>query len=269
MSTTEKAMQAFVFQGEAVRFVGTADAPEWVAADVCAVLGIEKVSNALADFEADEKGARTVGTLGGAQELLTVTEPGLYRLVFRSRKPDAVRFRRWVTHEVLPAIRRTGSYGSPSALAAVEARVAALEAKAAPKPKAKALPSPKPRPARPRPGPEALAELLTAWAAHYGDRPVYARELAGLAQQREHAEAKAARLAKALGAFGESAREVGIALRGVVGARAGGVALERLGPDRNGIALWRAIFGAAAEVAVEAFQATPAGPLFVDRASRN
>lgn len=127
-------MQAFVFDGEAIRFVGTAEAPEWVAADVCAVLGIEKVSNALADFEADEKGARTVGTLGGAQELLTVTEPGLYRLVFRSRKPDAIRFRRWVTHEVLPAIRRTGSYGASPEL---EARVAALEERL-------------PRPPRPR-----------------------------------------------------------------------------------------------------------------------
>ncbi len=54
-------------------------------------------------------------TLGGSQKMLTVTEPGLYRLIFKSRKPVAKHFQRWVFHEVLPAIRKIGSYTLPSA----------------------------------------------------------------------------------------------------------------------------------------------------------
>ena len=58
----------------------------------------------------DEKGVHTVRTLGGNQELMVVNEPGLYHLTFKSRKPEANAFRRWVFHEVLPSIRKTGSY---------------------------------------------------------------------------------------------------------------------------------------------------------------
>lgn len=113
------------FEGVKVRVVGTPESPCWVAADVGAVLGIEKVRNTIEDFEPDEKGAHTVSTPGGPQEMLTLTEPGLYRLIFISRKPDAAKFRRWVFHEVLPQIRRTGSYAvAPTAL---EERVARLE----------------------------------------------------------------------------------------------------------------------------------------------
>lgn len=58
----------------------------------------------------DEKGVRKVYTLGGEQELLTVNEPGLYTLIIRSNKPEAKNFKRWITHEVLPSIRKTGKY---------------------------------------------------------------------------------------------------------------------------------------------------------------
>lgn len=98
-----------------VRVVGSPEAPEWVAADVCAVLGLTNVSQALAGFADDEKGISTADTPGGKQEILTVTEPGLYRLIFKSRKAAAERFRRWVCHDVLPAIRRTGGYALPQA----------------------------------------------------------------------------------------------------------------------------------------------------------
>lgn len=60
----------------------------------------------------DERGSVIVDTLGGPQEVGAVTESGLYALIFRSRKPAAVRFRKWVTSEVLPTIRSTGGYGS-------------------------------------------------------------------------------------------------------------------------------------------------------------
>lgn len=101
-----------------VRVVGSPEAPEWVAADVCAVLGLTNVSQALARFADDEKGSITDrdGTSGNPN-LLTVKEPGLYRLIFKSRKEGAERFRRWVCHDVLPAIRRTGGYSMPAAAA--------------------------------------------------------------------------------------------------------------------------------------------------------
>ena len=56
-----------------------------------------------------------MGTLGGSQSVIVVSEPGVYRLVFRSRKPEAERFKRWLAHEVLPQIRKTGRFGSPDA----------------------------------------------------------------------------------------------------------------------------------------------------------
>jgi prophage antirepressor-like protein len=98
-----------------VRVLGSPEAPSWVAADVCAVLGLTDTSKTVENFADDEKGTSTVRTPGGPQEVLTVTEPGLYRLIFKSRKPSAERFRRWVCHDVLPAIRRTGTYTVPQA----------------------------------------------------------------------------------------------------------------------------------------------------------
>jgi len=102
------------FEGKQVRMVGTLEKPEWVAKDVCDVLGLDNPSKALLDFPDDEKGITSGNTPGGNQSLLTVTEPGLYHLIFRSKKPDAERFQRWVFHEVLPQIRRTGRYASPA-----------------------------------------------------------------------------------------------------------------------------------------------------------
>lgn len=60
----------------------------------------------------DEKGVGNTDTLGGLQEMIIISESGLYALIFRSRKPQAVRFRKWVTSEVLPTIRKTGSYSA-------------------------------------------------------------------------------------------------------------------------------------------------------------
>ena len=98
-----------------VRVVGSPEAPEWVAADVCAALEIANNRDAVASLADDEKGVATTDTPGGPQQVATVTEPGLYRLIFRSRKASAERFRRWVCHDVLPAIRRTGGYSLPAA----------------------------------------------------------------------------------------------------------------------------------------------------------
>ncbi len=103
-------LSIFTFESQQVRFVGTAEKPEWIAVDLCNIFGIRNVSDTLAKFSQDEKGVAIIDTLGGEQSLLTLTEPGLYRLIFKSRKDIAKRFQRWIFHEVLPAIRKTGSY---------------------------------------------------------------------------------------------------------------------------------------------------------------
>lgn len=106
--------QLVEFDGIEIRVVGTPDKPEWVAADVCQVLGIAEPQNVLRSFKPSERGRCIVYTpLAGDQQMLTVTEPGLYRLIFKSRKPEAERFRTFVTHEVLPSIRQHGCWPPP------------------------------------------------------------------------------------------------------------------------------------------------------------
>lgn len=102
----------YTFHGNDVRIGGTPDRPLFVAADVCRVLAIKNNRDALEKLDDDEKGVAITDTLGGPQQLLCVTESGLYSLIFRSRKAEARKFRRWVTEEVLPAIHRTGGYGT-------------------------------------------------------------------------------------------------------------------------------------------------------------
>jgi len=99
------------FEGRQVRIV-TDDAgiPWFVAADVCAALGVGNSRDAFARLDDDERGVVSTDTLGGRQSMAAVNEPGLYSLILSSRKTEAKRFKRWVTHEVLPAIRRTGRY---------------------------------------------------------------------------------------------------------------------------------------------------------------
>ena len=82
-----------------------------MAADVCAAIdiGTEQIRR----LDEDEKGLHLTQTLGGKQEMSVINESGLYALVLRSRKSEAKRFRKWVTSEVLPAIRKTGQYQQP------------------------------------------------------------------------------------------------------------------------------------------------------------
>lgn len=84
--------------------------PMFVAKDVCAVLELKNPRSTLALLDEDEKGVHIVDTPGGEQQMTIVSEPGFYKLVMRSRKPEAKAFQRWVTHEVLPALRRDGGY---------------------------------------------------------------------------------------------------------------------------------------------------------------
>lgn len=84
--------------------------PWFVAADVCGALEIRNNRDAIERLDADEKGVALTDTLGGQQEMTIVSESGLYALVLGSRKPEAKAFKRWVTHEVIPAIRKHGGY---------------------------------------------------------------------------------------------------------------------------------------------------------------
>lgn len=84
--------------------------PMFVAKDICAILDLGNPRSSIALLDDDEKGVHSVDTPGGRQQMATVTEPGFYKLVMRSRKPEAKAFQRWVTHVVLPAIRRDGGY---------------------------------------------------------------------------------------------------------------------------------------------------------------
>lgn len=93
-----------------VRVIQREGEPWFVAADVCKALEIGNSRQAIVRLDDDEKGVISTDTLGGQQQVNIVNEPGLYTLVLGSRKPEARLFKRWITHEVIPAIRKTGGY---------------------------------------------------------------------------------------------------------------------------------------------------------------
>lgn len=93
-----------------IRVVNIDGEPWFVAVDVCRALEISNSRDALSRLDDDEKGVVSTDTLGGIQNVSAVNEPGLYSLVLGSRKPEAKAFKRWITHDVIPAIRKTGSY---------------------------------------------------------------------------------------------------------------------------------------------------------------
>ncbi|WP_418401786.1 Bro-N domain-containing protein [Anaerotignum lactatifermentans] len=119
-------LQVFQYEGKQVRTVEKDGETWWVLKDVCAVLGILKHRDVAARLDADERGSVRVDTLGGTQEMVCVNESGLYHVILRSDKPQAKPFRRWVTKEVLPEIRRKGSYGENRAVAALAEQVGQL-----------------------------------------------------------------------------------------------------------------------------------------------
>lgn len=108
------------FEGQTVRIVNTCGEPWFVAKDICEALEISDHKVALRRLDSDEKGECLIPTLGGKQTMRTVCESGFYKLIARSRKAStagtfAHRFSNWVFREVIPSIRKTGSYGVPFA----------------------------------------------------------------------------------------------------------------------------------------------------------
>jgi prophage antirepressor-like protein len=113
-------LSIFTFKSREIRFVGTAEAPEWVGADIVNILyplAIQNKNQAtyLAKLPDDWKGSKKIATPGGAQNIVTVLEPGLYALIGRSNSPLAVPFQKWLYEEVIPSIRKTGTYTAPNA----------------------------------------------------------------------------------------------------------------------------------------------------------
>ena len=99
-----------------VRVVMRDGDPWFVAADVCRALDVGNISQAVSRLEQDEIHIILNDTNRGKRSMAVVSEPGLYALVLGSRKPEAQSFRRWITHEVLPAIRQEGAYMTPERL---------------------------------------------------------------------------------------------------------------------------------------------------------
>lgn len=100
----------FDFEEQAVRVIMRGEEPWFVAADVCRVLEHSNSREATSRLDDDEKDVISADTLGGTQRVTIISESGLYALVLTSRKEQAKRFRKWITAEVIPSIRRTGRY---------------------------------------------------------------------------------------------------------------------------------------------------------------
>ena len=103
-------IQIFKYENNDVRTVEMNGEPWFVLKDVCKVLGISKYRDAAERLDDDERAPVRVDTLGGAQEMTAVNVSGLYNVILRSDKPEAKPFRKWVTSEVLPSIRKNGGY---------------------------------------------------------------------------------------------------------------------------------------------------------------
>lgn len=110
-STDENGNFQFLFDGSPVTAGLTPDGePYFIANDLCEPLGIKSAKDAVARLDDDEKGAVLSRTSGGVQQVLVVNESGLYSLVLSSRKPKAKQFKRWITHELLPQLRKQGFF---------------------------------------------------------------------------------------------------------------------------------------------------------------
>ena len=104
--------QLFRFNENNLRVVMKENEPWFVASDVCTILEIGNTSAAVGRLEEEEKGLIIVDTLGGSQSVIGVNESGIYELVWGSRKLEAKKFKKWIKNDVLPSIRKTGSYNA-------------------------------------------------------------------------------------------------------------------------------------------------------------
>lgn len=110
MSLKTNNVATFNFREKEVRTIQNNGEPWFVLADVCKVLELTTPKKVADRLDADEKGVSLIHTLGGQQNMTIINESGLYAVILRSDKPQAKAFRKWVTSEVLPTLRKTGTY---------------------------------------------------------------------------------------------------------------------------------------------------------------
>jgi len=110
-------LQEFKFNNNNIRVIEKDGEPWFVAKDVAEILDIKNYRDTLTNYPEEEKGVATTDTLGGKQTVSIISEAGLYRMIFQSRKENAEKFKTWVFSEVLPSIRKTGSYSKPKSQA--------------------------------------------------------------------------------------------------------------------------------------------------------
>lgn len=120
VATDDPLHQTFSFDNTPVRTVSRDGEIWFVASDVAKALEYRDAHNMARVLDDYEIGTHTVSTPSGDQEMLIISESGMYHAVLKSRKPEAKRFKRWVTAEVLPAIRKTGRYDRGSAISLTE-----------------------------------------------------------------------------------------------------------------------------------------------------
>lgn len=108
--------KAFNFQGMQLRTVVINNEPWFVAKDVATILGFDHTPTMTRTLEDDEKGVHILHTPGGEQKMTIINEPGLYSAILKSRKSEAKQFKRWITHEVIPSIRKHGAYMTPETI---------------------------------------------------------------------------------------------------------------------------------------------------------
>lgn len=109
---TNTQLKTFIYESEEIRsFLDRNGDPWFISSDVAKLLGYKVARDATRILDEDEKGEQIVLTPGGPQKLGIINESGLYSLILLSRKPEVKSFKKWITSEVLPSIRKTGSYG--------------------------------------------------------------------------------------------------------------------------------------------------------------
>jgi anti-repressor protein len=141
---TDNSLQVFTNEDfGSVRVLAIDSEPWFVASDIAKALGYRMASDMTRRLDEDEKGTRSMRTPSGEQDMTIITESGLYNAILGSKVPEAKRFKRWVTHDVLPTIRKHGMYATPQSiermLADPDTMIATLKALKAERERADAL----------------------------------------------------------------------------------------------------------------------------------
>ncbi len=127
MQTVKNEVIPFDFDTHQVRTILIDDQPYFLTKDICEILGLSEPKNVVRHLHESQKLRRVLYASGQQRQYLLINESGLYALLFKSRKAEAQKFQLWVTNEVLPSIRKTGSYNADRVLNPVSVRETQME----------------------------------------------------------------------------------------------------------------------------------------------